>query len=267
MLLINALSEGRAVASSQQSWVNIPSGSYRPLFVPSEADPKGLVDLKQKKNNQASIVAPKLVKVDRFKLQIDPVTNRDFLVFVLTHPEWQMGQVKPVFADKGYLRHWSKPTDVGSHKALTEPVVNVSWFAAQAYCEWVEGRLPSTDEWEYVASLDESKKRDQIILDWYSTPAGERHLPSTGAFIGKAGIRDMYGKIWEWTIDFNSSLVTGESREDSSLSRSMFCAAGSIGATKPSEYASFMRFAFRSSLKGNYTVQLLGFRCAKDVVL
>ena len=64
--------------------------------------------------------------------------------------------------------------------------------------------------------------------------------------------------------DFNTALVTGESRGDTGLERRLFCGAGSIGSADSKDYASFMRFAFRSSLKAAYTTKNLGFRCADD---
>ncbi len=185
--------------------------------------------------------------------------------FVIKNPEWQKSRVKEIFSDKLYLHHWRGPQDIGDSRLSKQPVVNVSWFAARAYCKWLgEARLPTSDEWEYVISKDDPDKRDQTILEWYSKPAEQQNEFINSHYLGKLGIRDMVGKIWEWTLDFNSYLVTGDSREDSSLSRSMFCGAGSVGSADPSAYATFMRLAFRSGLKGNYDLPILGFRCARD---
>jgi protein SCO1/2 len=53
-------------------------------------------------------------------------------------------------------------------------------------------------------------------------------------------------------------MVTGEGRGDSAL----FCGGAGAKAVKPSDYATFMREAFRGSLEARYTVRNLGFRCA-----
>ena len=78
------------------------------------------------------------------------------------------------------------------------------------------------------------------------------------------GTRGLHGLVWEWVDDFNTALVTGESRADSGLDREEFCGAGSIGAKDTTDYAAFMRQALRSSLRANNTTTSLGFRCAKD---
>ena len=74
----------------------------------------------------------------------------------------------------------------------------------------------------------------------------------------------MHGLIWEWVSDFNSIILTGDSRSNSAINRDLFCASGALGAVDKENYAAFMRFAFRSSLQGKYTVSNLGFRCAGD---
>ena len=70
--------------------------------------------------------------------------------------------------------------------------------------------------------------------------------------------------MWEWVEDFNAVLTTGESRKDSSLDRSLFCAGGAIGAADPNDYAAFMRYALRGSVEADHALRNLGFRCAKD---
>jgi len=54
--------------------------------------------------------------------------------------------------------------------------------------------------------------------------------------------------------------VTGESRADASLERSLYCGSGAAGATDFEDYGAFMRYAFRSSLEARYNVANLGFR-------
>ena len=78
------------------------------------------------------------------------------------------------------------------------------------------------------------------------------------------GVRGLHGLVWEWVHDFNSTMVVGDSRGDGSLERKLFCGAGSLLASDVTNYAAFMRYAFRSSLKGNYCVGSLGFRVAQS---
>ncbi len=208
--------------------------------------------------------AKKTVKVSTFSMDVTPVTNADFLAFVNSHSEWRKSAVSPIFAEADYLRRWISPSELGPDALPDGPVVNVSWFAAKAYCESKGMRLPTVNEWEYVASrpipgVDVRK----AILDWYSEPT-PAVLPSVNSgFKSSNGIVSLHGLIWEWTLDFNSAMVTGESRADGSLDKSFFCGAGSANAADKSDYAAFLRFGFRSSLKAKYTVNNLGFRCVK----
>ncbi len=224
--------------------ISIPGGEYKPLLGQG-----------------------KLSRVGGFQISETAVTNSQFLDFVKSNPRWRRGQVSKIYADSKYLAQWKSPLSFDDKKVGRSPVVNVSWFAAKAYCESLGLRLPTVDEWEYLAQFGpEGKERDAkaIILEWYSKPNLET-LPSIkSTFKNKFGVWDLHGLVWEWVYDFNSAFVTGESRGDSALEKSMFCGAGSLGSADPSDYAAFMRFGFRSSLKGNYTVANLGFRCAGD---
>ncbi len=207
----------------------------------------------------------KPVPIKSFHIDQYPVTNLEFLQFTQKRPEWKKGQAKTIFVDKTYLAHWQSENVIGPKAHEDGPVVNISWYAANAFCESEGKRLPTVNEWEFVASRKiPGHDVRKIILDWYSIPTPEI-LPSIKVGLtNSSGVSSMHGLIWEWTLDFNSTMVTGESRADASLDKTLFCGSGSSGAADKLDYAAFMRFGFRTSLKANYTIGNLGFRCAKD---
>ena len=100
-------------------------------------------------------VAAAASPIEPFALQRIPVTNGDYLDFVRTHPEWQRGRVPGTLADSHYLQHWAGPLELGSQAHADQPVTKVSWFAARAYCESQQARLPRWVEWEFAAAADE----------------------------------------------------------------------------------------------------------------
>lgn len=211
------------------------------------------------------------VTIADFSIDVYPVTNDDYLVFVKEHPEWQKSKVKRLFADGNYLVNWDNDLSQGNQFSVKAPITNVSWFAAKKYCECQGKRLPTIDEWEYVAMADEKnsdarkkKTYNQKILDWYEAPKSfNNEIGST--FKNYWGIYDLHGLVWEWTMDFNSVLISGESRKDVDKDSNLFCGSAAVGASDLMNYAAFMRYAFRGSMKANYSVKNLGFRCAKDI--
>jgi formylglycine-generating enzyme required for sulfatase activity len=227
----------------------LPGGEVRPLYL--------------SKDSPLTQVAP-------FRLDVTPVTNGQFAAFVAAHPRWQPGAVAALFAEPGYLQHW--PAGQPTPAQREQPVTRVSWYAADAYCRAQGKRLPTVAEWEFAAQASESAAfgatepdYTRRILSWYARPATAT-LPPVGQDPANYWqVQDLHGLVWEWTQDFNSTLVTGESRGDSSLDQGMFCGSGAAGSADPSDYAAFMRFGFRTSLKAPYTLGNLGFRCAQEL--
>jgi len=211
-----------------------------------------------------------LVTVASFFMDETPATHAEFLDFVKTYPEWRRSTVLRLFADQNYLKTWESDTTLGKNLNPNAPITNVSWFAASAYAKSVGKRLPTTDEWEFVAMASRDNKdarKDSLfnvsILSWYETPntftqSIRRTEPNFW------GVFDLYGLVWEWTEDFNSVLLTGESRGDVDSNNTLFCGGGAVGASDLMNYAAFMRFAFKGSLKAHFAVQNLGFRCVKS---
>ncbi len=230
----------------------VPSGTYVPL--------------------QRSTKDPEQVPVAAFRLDTAPVTNADFLAFVTANPKWRRSAVSRLFADTSYLEHWTGDLEPGPRAPLDAPVVRVSWFAARAYARWSGKRLPSTAEWELAAAAGYTtafgKNEPDFNRDLYAWLA--RPVPEVLPSVATAkptlhGVRGLHGLVWEWVDDFNTAMVTGESRADTGLERDLFCGAGAAGAKETSDYAAFMRSALRSSLKANNTTTSLGFRCATSL--
>lgn len=226
-------------------WLQVPKGSYTPLYGTKNKEP---------------------ANVEAFEIQETPVTQAQFLEFVRSNPQWRRSKVKKLFSDKTYLGRWSSDLTLGPQAPPQTPVTQVSWFAANAYCRALDARLPTVLEWEYAASqpIDGHEIR-KVILDWYSIPTPKVLPPVSSGLRNRLGIACMHGLIWEWTLDFSSTLITGESRGSDSLDKDLFCGSGSSGSADSADYAAFIRFGMRNSLKANYTVANLGFRCARDL--
>ena len=234
------------IRAQQAGTVFIKEGSFVPLYGAVSKNP---------------------VVVKPFYIDVYPVTNSDFLEFVKKYTPYRKSKIKGIFADKTYLSYWKNDLDFGNVNPKS-PVTSVSWFAAKKYCECQGKRLPTLDEWEYVAMADTKKidartKKDfnEYILSWYEkSRTYENEIGKT--FKNYWGVYDMHGLVWEWTADFNSIFLSGESRKDKSEDKNLFCGGASVNATDLMDYAAFMRYAFRGSLKAQYSTRNLGFRCA-----
>ena len=133
-LLLAALLCSAANAAAEPAWVRIPGNARFASVLDYEDAPDG-------------------VDVPAFELSATPVTNTEFRAFVQSHPEWGKDRVPSVMADERYLQALDASADP------QQPVVWVSWFAAQAYCEAQGARLPTWNEWELAgvrASLPEA---------------------------------------------------------------------------------------------------------------
>ncbi len=149
--------------------------------------------------------------------------------------------------------------------------MQVSWFAASAYCESKGGRLPTWHEWEYVAAASDTQRDGrndpawkQRILAWYSRPATAT-LPEAGGTPANAyGIRDLHGVVWEWVFALASMMISGDNREQGDPDQMKFCGSGALTMEEKDNYATLMRIAMLSSMQANYTSATMGFRCAYD---
>jgi len=248
-LLISA----NAPAAGSSEMVSLPAGTYTPFQ-------------RVKPVIAADSLMFKPGEIAAFRLKIAPVTNAEFLAFVMEHPEWRRSRVKPIFADARYLARWVDDLHFEDGMANDEPVTNISWFAAQAYCRVRGLRLPTTEEWEY-ALADAGRGQDEVrrtSLAWFARPnASHPDTVGKGASNGY-GLKDMVGLVWEWTLDFDAFAVSAESRDPNGKNSAAFCGGAAAGVSDLSDYPAFMRYSMRASLKAKYTSDNVGFRCAGD---
>ncbi len=209
--------------------------------------------------------------VGRFSMRVTPVTNAEFLSFVLRQPRWRRGTAPAIFADADYLGAWAGPTELGTNVAPAGPVTRVSWFAAQAFCEDEDARLPTWLEWEYVAAADRTRRDARAdpawrarILDWYASTA-DASKQRVGEETNAYGISNLHGLIWEWVDDFNALLVDADSRVQGDAEKLRFCGAGAITMKDRESYAILMRIALLSSMNAAGSTANLGFRCVRPI--
>jgi gamma-glutamyl hercynylcysteine S-oxide synthase len=103
-------------------------------------------------------------------------------------------------------RFWDDPAWT-AYLGANQPVVGVSWFEADAYARFAEGRLPREAEWERAAR-GEDGRRYPWGDDWDPARAhhrgGARHTLPIGCFpSGRSphALWDVAGNVWEWTSD------------------------------------------------------------------
>jgi iron(II)-dependent oxidoreductase len=165
------------------------------------------------------------VWVDRFRIDLHPVTNAAFARFVADggytrldlwddagrrwladsgarHPaQWRRGE-----DGRWYERHFGRVTPL----ILDQPVVHVCWHEAAAYARWAGKRLPTEAEWEKAAAWDlehgtarqfpwgdgaPTAERANLSLDTFA-PAAVGAYPDGTSFFG---CHQMLGDVWEWT--------------------------------------------------------------------
>ena len=218
--------------------------------------------------------------MDGFYMDVYEVTNADYKKFIDANPQWQKDKALVSVVGNKYLSLWDG--DAYPKGKANHPVVNVSWFAAKAYAEWVGKHLPTEEQWERAAhGTPIGKKYDAVTSISFGFPAARatliekkypwgnvesqssanygRYTPTTdfsdpptkevgSYFPNEYGLYDMAGNVAEWCLDgLDFDDIRG--RHHRIRGGSWFDNAEGIQITKRSQYP----------VDG--AVATLGFRC------
>ncbi len=231
------------------------------------------------------------VEVPPFWIDVYPVTNRDFLLFIAaggyqTEAYWseagwrwraETGAIAPKYWTGSDGEWITRTMDRNGPVDPDHPVSHVSYHEAEAFARFAGKRLPTEIEWEAAASWD-PVARVRRTYPWGETPP-DRVLANVdqlsfgtarvGAYplnVSPIGCRGMIGDVWEWTSSDFGPWPGFQSFPYKEYSEVFFgtdykVLRGGSWATRPGA----VRNTFRN---WDYPIRrqiFSGFRCARDV--
>jgi gamma-glutamyl hercynylcysteine S-oxide synthase len=206
-------------------FIRIPAGTYvqglsqtdSPLIDPPEYQP------------------PILTEQSEFLILDREVTRRLYMQFLEERPAWTLERREQLqdegLVTKDYMA-WMNGADA-SDQSL--PVTHVSYFAARAFADWFEERLPGTyagfnvrlpreGEWEWAARAV-SAGPDRAVFR-RNTVEGPRAL--TVDRLPQGAVADLLGNVWEWTESWYHPAAYATALERSRESATVRDTAGTI---------------------------------------
>jgi iron(II)-dependent oxidoreductase len=160
-----------------------------------------------------------LVKIKKFKVSKYPITEYQFLEFVLDNGynnikywsnkglEWKkQNNIKnPLYwlniNNLWYRKHINCIYKVGSNL----PICNISWYEAEAYCKWKNVRFITESEWEYLATNlgrntypwgDNEPTTELCNINNKYNYCVDVNLYKSGE--NRCEVSQLIGNIWEW---------------------------------------------------------------------
>lgn len=217
------------------------------------------------------------VYLDAFYIDVYEVTNAQFSEFLNAKGNQDEGGSPRLDVADEHVRIelvkgvWKPRPGYENH-----PAVELTWYGAQAFCEWRGARLPTEAEWEKAARGG----LEGALYPWGNQPPTCRIGATNGAQFGPCegdtvpvgsfaangfGLFDMAGNVWEFVQDWHRDVYYAESPFSNPVnmipdSSKVRVARGGSWVEQNTE--SYLRTARRDSAKPEESYGHFGFRCA-----
>ena len=154
-------------------------------------------------------------EIDPYFIGRTEITRRQYLEFIRDSEKWSL-ENKEYLIEEGLVEQEYLSFLEGDGADESLPAADISWFAADAFCDWLSTklppelikqnyrfRLPTEAEWEYAARLNGSPSHifKKAGINSAVSASFDRQ--------GSAGLTDMRGNVWEWCSNwyFVSDLI------------------------------------------------------------
>ena len=276
--LLGNLQQARAeplfVQSDNLLMIRIPAGTFKmgSSFVENKRHLKGC----RKYDKSCELwwfndeYPDRLIFLDSYWLDIYEVTNEKYLEFVLaTGHRFALDQTCETdkCRDGNLWQGASFPPRI-KH----QPVTQVSWHDADAFCRWRGKRLPSEAEWEKAArgpsgnlypwGSGSPKNRATYGRKW----RGVFTMTDVGTYsqgTSLYGVHDMAGNVWEWVDDWYDLKYYNWRRKKNPRGP----AEGDFKVVRGGSWVNYpdtLRSSFRRWSQPEVRFNDTGFRCAKE---
>lgn len=235
------------------------------------------------KDGFAGVQIPHPVAVPSFYISETEIPNRLYREFIEESPTWDPANKAPLqekgLVDDDYLTGFQAAGVQSDWEEL--PVSHVSFYAAQAFCQWLStklpdsfsgysARLPFESEWEWAARGGivgaDTPTGGQSAGDRFFSPGIEGPGTVGTSSPNRYGLRDTAGNLWEWCLDWYSPvtyLFTSWALESNNFDSSREIPLGSEKVIRGGSWANqeeLVNISTRGSQPPDWCTPYLGFR-------
>lgn len=214
----------------------------------------------------------RFVHLDRYWIDVYEVTNANYLEFVKATGH------RPALDDTcetDACRQGNLWKGTGFPESIrNQPVTQVNWHDAVAYCHWRGKRLPAEAEWEKAARGPAGN-----MYPWGNNPPPGKAtyrrkwrsvftMTDVGSYPNGAsiyGVHDMAGNVWEWVDDWYERQYYNKKINKNPKGP----ATGTFKVVRGGSWVNYedtLHSAFRRWSRPEVHFNDTGFRCAKDPI-